>query len=72
MKSNIKYNNKVKIKITYILYMIIYIVLESIFFLKYIIIFLAFRSIRIYYNIKIHFETKIIVDFSFFYIAQWR
>lgn len=71
MKSNIKYN-KVKTKITYILYMIIYIVLESIFFLKYIIIFLAFRSIRIYYNIKIHFETKIIVDFSFFYIAQWR
>lgn len=70
MKSNIKYNNKVKTKITYILYMIIYIVLESIFFLKYIIIFLAFRSIRIYYNIKIHFETKIIVDFSFFYIAQ--
>lgn len=69
MKSNIKYN-KVKTKITYILYMIIYIVLESIFFLKYIIIFLAFRSIRIYYNIKIHFETKIIVDFSFFYIAQ--
>lgn len=71
MKSNIKYN-KVKTKITYILYMIIYIVLESIFFLKYIIIFLAFRSIRIYYNIKIHFEIKIIVDFSFFYIAQWR